>query len=122
MRVARSFGLGRVFGGLDCFIMSTRLAWRLLRDRRTPLVNKLIIPATFAYLFWPLDFLPDILPFLGHVDDLTAVAMAVLLFVNTAPRRLVAEHRADILGEPYPRGGAGDAIEGEFRVVDDSWR
>jgi len=43
------------------------LAWRLLNDRRVSLLTKLVIPGTMlAYLMWPVDLMPDVVPFLGR--------------------------------------------------------
>jgi len=103
--------------------LNMRLAWRLLTDGRVPLRNKLILPAVAIYLLWPLDFLPDLLPFLGQVDDLTAVLLALIVFVRSCPRQLVGEHLADIQGRPWRRdpsaGGPDDVVEGQYRVLND---
>lgn len=111
-------------GGLNELRLSMRLAWRLLGDIRVPLVYKLIVPLTMAYIVWPLDFLPDFLPFVGQFDDLTTVVVAILAFVRLCPARLVAEHRAELLGRPRPRPSEseGTVIEGQYRVVEDERR
>jgi uncharacterized membrane protein YkvA (DUF1232 family) len=102
--------------------LNARLAWRLLGDIRVPLVYKLIVPLSAAYLIWPLDFIPDFLPFLGQFDDLTTVVVAILVFVRLCPPRLVAEHRADLLGRQRPRGPDDTVIEGQYRVMEDERR
>jgi uncharacterized membrane protein YkvA (DUF1232 family) len=111
-------------GGLGRLWLRLRLAWRLLFDVRVPTLHKLIVPATILYVVWPLDFLPDFLPFLGQVDDLSAVVLATILFVRLAPARLVAEHLADLTGQrrPTPAEREGSVIEGEYRSLDDERR
>jgi uncharacterized membrane protein YkvA (DUF1232 family) len=69
-----------------------RLAWRLLRDRRMPLLVKAIIPAVVAYLLMPLDIIPDFIPVLGQLDDLLLIVLAVRLVLRFTPAELVEEH------------------------------
>ena len=117
----RVFRILNLAGGLGELWLSLRLAWRLLGDIRVPLINKLVIPLTIAYLIWPLDFLPDFFPFLGQFDDLTTAVVGVLVFARLCPARLVAEHRADLLGRPRPQPdeSRGTIIEGQYRVVEE---
>jgi uncharacterized membrane protein YkvA (DUF1232 family) len=69
-----------------------RLAWRLLRDRRMPLLVKAIIPALVAYLLMPLDIIPDFIPVLGQLDDLLLIMLAVGLICRFTPVELLEEH------------------------------
>jgi uncharacterized membrane protein YkvA (DUF1232 family) len=55
-----------------------KLLFGLLKDRRVPLKDKTILAATIAYLLNPVDFIPDMIPFFGMVDDLYLVALALL--------------------------------------------
>lgn len=98
-----------------------RLAWRLFRDPRAPLWPKILMPAgMLAYLIFPLDFLPDITPFVGQLDDLTIIALGMQAFVSACPKALVDEHMARILGQiSAPASQAGDVIEGEYSVKKD---
>jgi uncharacterized membrane protein YkvA (DUF1232 family) len=69
-----------------------RLAWRLLRDRRMPVLVKAVIPALVAYLLMPLDIIPDFIPVIGQLDDLLLIALAVGLVFRFAPVELLDEH------------------------------
>ena len=69
-----------------------RLAWRLLRDRRMPLLVKAVIPALVAYLLMPLDIIPDFIPVIGQLDDLLLIALTVGLVVRFTPVELLEEH------------------------------
>ena len=69
-----------------------RLAWRLLRDRRMPVLVKAVIPALVAYLLMPLDIIPDFIPVIGQLDDLLLIALTVGLVVRFTPVELLEEH------------------------------
>jgi uncharacterized membrane protein YkvA (DUF1232 family) len=71
-----------------------RLAWRLARDRRTPLLPKLLLGAAILYAISPLDLLPDVIPFVGQIDDLAVLAFAIDQFFKNVPDWLRAEHEA----------------------------
>ncbi|MHB1133290.1 MAG: YkvA family protein [Chloroflexota bacterium] len=120
----RSFRLLNLARGWRELLLNARLTWRLLADPRVPLTKKLVVPATILYILWPLDFLPDLLPFLGQVDDLTAILLAASFLQRISPAALVAEHRNNLLGRRRPSTGArdGTVIEGRYRVVDKEQR
>lgn len=70
-----------------------KLYWRLLTDRRVPLLPKVILVAGIAYLIMPLDALFDfVLPPLGLLDDAVVLMLAARGFMALCPRRIVAEH------------------------------
>ena len=120
-RFYRFFNLAR---GARDLSFNLRLTWRLLGDTRVPLASKLIVPATLLYMLWPLDILPDLLPFLGQVDDVTAIFLAISFFQRVSPAALVAEHRADLLGRRTASRAEreGVVIEGRYQVVDEERR
>ena len=55
-----------------------RLIINLLRDPRVSATDKAILGATVAYLVNPIDIVPDWIPFLGLVDDVYLIALALL--------------------------------------------
>ena len=73
-----------------------RLVWALLRDGRVPAQQKLILAGIGAYLFFPIDLIPDFVPVLGQLDDLAVVLLGLDLFIRSAPEAIVAEHLAKI--------------------------
>lgn len=83
--------------------LSWRGRWRLLRrilaDRRVPLCARLIIPALVLYLLSPIDIVPDFIPFLGYLDDLVVLALAVWAFSRLTRPGIVMEHAAALLDE-----------------------
>jgi uncharacterized membrane protein YkvA (DUF1232 family) len=87
-----------------------RIAWRLFLDRRVGLAVKLIPVLALVYLISPLDFLPDVIPAAGQLDDVAIILLALRLFVNLAPAELVSKYRAQV--------SSSDVVEAEWRQVD----
>lgn len=83
-----------------------RLFFRLLGDRRVHWFGKAVFLAAVGYLVSPLDFLPDLAPVLGQVDDLTVLTLACRAFLSLCPQAVVAGHVAEIdrTGEWAPFG------------------
>lgn len=68
------------------------LLGRLLKDARVPVAEKALFAAAIVYVISPLDFIPDIFPFIGQVDDLYVVALTLLRLVNRTDESVVREH------------------------------
>lgn len=98
-----------------------RLAFRLLREPSVPLFLKALPVAAAVYVFSPLDFIPDVLPLLGQLDDIGVIAIALEGFVRLCPTRAVDFHRTALAqGSPYtPMPLAGTVIDVEFRHEED---
>ena len=77
------------------------LCARLMTDGRVPAKERLLVAGAIVYAFVPLDFIPDMLPFVGQVDDAYLVALTLLRLMSVADPRVVREHW---------RGG-GDVVE-----------
>lgn len=75
----------------------TRLIWELVRDERTPAVRKALLAGALGYLVVGRDLIPDDIPFLGGLDDLVVVVLAVDLFLDGIPNDLLYE-KLDRLG------------------------
>jgi uncharacterized membrane protein YkvA (DUF1232 family) len=73
-----------------------RLVWALLRDGRVAPQQKLILAGIGAYLFFPVDLIPDFVPILGQLDDFAVVLLGLDLFIRSAPPAIVDEHLAKI--------------------------
>jgi uncharacterized membrane protein YkvA (DUF1232 family) len=104
-------------------VRNARLAWRLFRDPRVSGATKLIIPGlAAAYLLFPADLLPDLIPGLGQLDDLAVIVLAIKLFVDRCPQWLVQAHRDELAGVPdavqTPQAShGGQTVDGEYRVI-----
>lgn len=83
-------------------IEHARLALRLLRDPGVPWWLKAAVAAPFAYILWPIDLIPDILPVAGQIDDLAVLLLAIDRVIALCPQALVDFHRSAIRqGAPY---------------------
>jgi len=69
-----------------------RLLGRLLKDPRVPKIEKALFLAAIVYVISPIDFLPDVIPFLGQVDDLYLVALTLLRLVSRTDESVVRQH------------------------------
>jgi uncharacterized membrane protein YkvA (DUF1232 family) len=91
-------------GRMRTFIMflpnMVMLLGRLLKDARVPTAEKALCLAAIVYVISPLDFIPDVFPFIGQVDDLYVVALVLLRLINRTDERVVREHW----------GGGGDIV------------
>lgn len=69
-----------------------RLLWRALRHPQAPAWLKVGVGLIALYVLSPVDLIPDALPFIGVVDDVVLVPLAIRFLL----RRLPAGLRADI--------------------------
>jgi uncharacterized membrane protein YkvA (DUF1232 family) len=65
---------------------------RMLKDTRVPTAEKALFLAAIVYVISPLDFIPDVFPFIGQVDDIYVVALTLLRLVNRTDDSIVREH------------------------------
>ena len=61
-----------------------RTSWFLFFNKQVPWFYKLIPLAAILYLIYPFDFLNDLVPFLGQLDDLTIIGGALAIFTRLA--------------------------------------
>ena len=64
------------------------------RDPRTPWYAKGVIFLTVAYMFSPIDLIPDFIPVLGYLDDLLIVPGGIWLAIRLTPAEVMEEARA----------------------------
>jgi len=77
------------------------LCTRLMVDPRVPAKERLLVAGAIVYAFMPLDLIPDMLPFVGQVDDAYLIALTLLRLMSVTEPGVVREHW---------RGG-GDVVE-----------
>ena len=68
------------------------LCFRLMKDGRVPLPEKALFVAAIIYFISPLDFIPDVLPFIGQIDDLYLIALTLVRLVSRTDERILREH------------------------------
>jgi len=77
------------------------LCARLMVDGRVPAKERLLVAGAIVYALVPLDFIPDMLPFVGQVDDAYLISMSLLRLMTVTDARVIRQHW---------RGG-GDVVE-----------
>ncbi len=68
------------------------LSGRLMVDKRVPVTERALFAAAVIYAIIPFDFLPDMIPFLGQIDDLFLVALTLLRLIGRTDDTVVREH------------------------------
>ena len=74
-----------------------RLLYGLVTDPRVSNVDKLLVAGAIMYVLMPMDIIPDFIPFIGEVDDVFVIVMALQRLITNAGRAVVADHW---MGEP----------------------
>lgn len=69
-----------------------RLLGGLLTDLRVSTTDKLLVAGAVAYILLPMDFIPDFIPFLGEVDDIFLLVIALQRLIANAGRAIVLDH------------------------------
>lgn len=69
-----------------------KLLYRLLKDEAISTADKAILAGTVAYVLSPLDFLPDMVPFLGQVDDLLLVALVLKRLMDSVSHDVLEQY------------------------------
>ena len=65
---------------------------RLLKDSRVGTTEKALFVAAIVYFISPLDFIPDVFPFIGQVDDAYLIALTLLRLINRTDETVVREN------------------------------
>jgi uncharacterized membrane protein YkvA (DUF1232 family) len=68
------------------------LCGRLMTDARVPRTEKLLFAGAIVYAVVPLDLIPDMLPFIGQVDDAYLIALTLIRLINRTDASVVREH------------------------------
>jgi uncharacterized membrane protein YkvA (DUF1232 family) len=69
-----------------------RLIAKLVGDPMLPRAAKIALAAAMVYLASPLDLLPDVIPFLGYLDDLLLASVLVDGLLNYVDRALILKY------------------------------
>jgi uncharacterized membrane protein YkvA (DUF1232 family) len=78
-----------------------RLCGNLLIDNRVPITEKALFAAAIVYAISPIDFIPDVFPFIGQVDDIYLISLTLLRLLNHTEANVVRQHwkgGGDIIG------------------------
>jgi len=66
-----------------------RLLYGLITDNRVNGFDKLVVAGAIAYVLLPVDVIPDFVPFLGEVDDVFLLILALQRLISNAGRAVV---------------------------------
>lgn len=69
-----------------------RLLTGLITDRRVSRLDRLLVVGALAYIVSPLDFIPDLIPFLGQVDDIFLMMLALQRLIENAGEAVLLDH------------------------------
>lgn len=77
------------------------LCARLLTDSRVPAVERAMVAGAIVYAIVPFDLIPDMIPFVGQIDDVYLIALTLLRLMDRTDPKIVREHWE----------GGGDVVE-----------
>src|SRR5258708_2805032 len=77
------------------------LSGRLLTDSRVPATERALVAGAIAYAIIPFDLIPDMIPFVGQVDDAYLISLTLLRLMERTDPEIVREHWS----------GGGDVVE-----------
>src|SRR5688500_12310214 len=73
-----------------------RLLWALASDPRVPATRKALLGLAGAYIVAPFDLVPERIPFIGALDDVAVMVLAIDVFLEGLPETLVQEKLAEL--------------------------
>src|SRR6266436_6688259 len=68
------------------------LCARLMVDSRVPRTERALFAGALIYAIIPFDFIPDMIPFVGQIDDLFLISLTVLRLIDRTDDSVVREH------------------------------
>ena len=77
------------------------LCARLLTDSRVPATERALVAGAIIYAIIPFDLIPDMIPFVGQIDDAYLIALTLLRLMERTDPKVVREHWS----------GGGDVVE-----------
>jgi uncharacterized membrane protein YkvA (DUF1232 family) len=74
-------------------------------------------------LLFPFDFLPDVIPGIGQLDDITILVVGAKMFIELAPDRVVARHLQKMRrNQEFPietdNQASGNILEGDPDIIE----
>jgi uncharacterized membrane protein YkvA (DUF1232 family) len=81
-----------VLGAIRHIPQYLKLLGGLMIDGRVSAVDKLLVAGAIAYIVSPIDLIPDFIPFLGQVDDIYFLTLALQRLISNAGAFVVSDH------------------------------
>ena len=66
-----------------------RLLYGLITDSRVNSMDKIVVAGAIAYILLPIDVIPDFVPFVGEVDDVFLLILALQRLISNAGSAVV---------------------------------
>src|ERR1700682_4782814 len=77
------------------------LCARLMTDSRVPRTERALVAGALVYAIIPFDLIPDMIPFVGQIDDAYLIAITLLRLIDRTDSSVVREHWS----------GGGDVVQ-----------
>ena len=75
------------------FVPNTMLlCGRLMTDSRVPRTERALVAGAIVYWLIPFDLIPDMIPFIGQVDDAYLIALTLLRLMDRTDEQVLREH------------------------------
>jgi uncharacterized membrane protein YkvA (DUF1232 family) len=87
-------------------------------DRRIPIKYKLLPALGLAYVILPFDIVPDMLPFLGFLDDIIILVGSIIIFMIFGPLKKLSDTMKNSQSKEN-RQKETDIVEGKYRIIDE---
>ena len=68
------------------------LCARLMTDSRVPRTERALVAGAIIYALIPFDLIPDMIPFVGQLDDAYLIAMTLLRLMDRTNPMVLREH------------------------------
>src|SRR5713101_1782763 len=68
------------------------LCARLMVDSRVPRTERALFAGAIIYFLIPFDFIPDMIPFVGQIDDIFLISLTLLRLIDRTDESIVREH------------------------------
>jgi uncharacterized membrane protein YkvA (DUF1232 family) len=95
--------------------LDTLAMWFACRDKRTPLIARLLGIIIVAYALSPIDLIPDFIPIIGYLDELILLPVGLWLLLKLIPGQVLSDCRIKAgewlaSGNAKPRSPLGAVI------------
>lgn len=62
-----------------------------MKDKRTPMLAKILAAIAVAYALSPIDLIPDFIPVIGYLDDVLLLPILIVAAVKLIPEQVWAD-------------------------------
>jgi|CXWL01.1.fsa_nt_gi uncharacterized membrane protein YkvA (DUF1232 family) len=83
----------------DSVRQELKLYQRLLQDSRIPRFSKWLLGLAVVYFVSPIDLIPDIIPVIGHLDDIIVIPALLYLALRRIPKDVLEDCRKRVSEE-----------------------